>query len=291
MTIRPVAAALLLATALTPVMAPVVAVAQTVSDQAIGDFVDSHSALTRLEKIARWEDGVCPHITGLPANFVTFINKRIRDVATSVGAPANADANCKANIEIVFTNQPQELMNTVREKTPVVLGYFSSIAQRDELSKVKHDMQSWHAIQTIDLRGKKLIDSRNAGQGGAQGNPIQANASSSSGMRIGDGLRSAYYSGLVVANPAKLGDAEIGQLADHIAMLALAQPATVGACQELPSILDLTNPTCRKEAPVKGLTKADIGYLKGLYKLDPGASLRAQKDTLAYEIKQVLAGT
>ena len=285
MTVRSVTAALLLATALTPAMA------QTVSDQAVLDFVDSHSALTRLDKIARWEDGVCPHVTGLPANFVKFINKRIRDVATSVGAPANADENCKANMEIVFTTQPQELMNTVREKTPVVLGYFSSLSQRDELAKVKHDIQSWHAVQTVDLRGNKLIDSRNAGQGGAQGNPMQANASSSSGMRIGDGLRSSYYSGLVVANPGKLGDAEIGALADHIAMMALAQPATLGVCQELPSILDMTNPTCRKEAPVKGLTKADTGYLKGLYKLDPGASLRSQKDTLAFEIKQSLAGT
>jgi hypothetical protein len=159
------------------------------------------------------------------------------------------------------------------------------------MAKVKHDIQSWHAIQTVDLRGNKLIDSRNAGLGGTQGNPMQANASSSTGMRIGDGLRSAYYSGLVVANPNKLGDAEIGALADHIAMLALAQPATMGVCQELPSVLDMTNPTCRKEAPVKGLTKADTGYLKGLYKLDPGGSLRSQKDALAFEVRQALAGT
>jgi hypothetical protein len=101
MTIRSFAAALLLTIALTPVMAP--AMAQTVSDQAIGDFVDSHSATTRLEKIARWEEGVCPHVTGLPANFIKFITKRVRDVATQVGAPVNEDENCKGNIEIVFT--------------------------------------------------------------------------------------------------------------------------------------------------------------------------------------------
>ena len=47
---------------------------------------------------------------------------------------------------------------------------------------------------------------------------------------------------------------------------------------------------CRRGKP-KGLTKADTGYLKGLYKLDPGASLRTQKDTLAYEIRQALAGS
>ena len=107
-------------------------------------------------------------------------------------------------------------------------------------------------------------------------------------MRIGDGLHSTYYAGIVVANPSKLADYEIGALADHIAMLALAQPATFGACQEIPSILDMTNPTCRKDAPVKALTKADAGYLVGLYKMDSGASLRAQKDAIAFRIKEAL---
>jgi hypothetical protein len=51
----------------------------------------------------------------------------------------------------------------------------------------------------------------------------------------------------------------------------------------------MTNATCRKETPVKGLTKADTGYLKGLYQIDAGASLRAQKDAIAFRVKEVLA--
>ena len=278
---RFVFAALLLATALSP------AAAQPVSDQAIHDFVDSHSATTRLEKIARWEDPICPTVTGLPANFIQFITKRIRDLATSVGAPVDSDQNCKSNLSVAFTPKPQDLLNTVRDKQPVMLGYWSSSSQADEMAKVKHDIQSWHATQTVDLRGRKLVDSRYT----TQGNAISSNTAASTGMRIGDGLHSSFYNGIVVANPNKLGDPEIGALADHIAMLALTQPAQLGVCQELPSILDMTNPTCRKDAPVKGLTKADTGYLKGLYKLDSGASLRAQKDALASEVKQALAGS
>ncbi|MEO8300756.1 MAG: hypothetical protein ABI608_03115, partial [Rhizomicrobium sp.] len=250
-------------------------------------FVDSHSAVTRLDKIARWEEGVCPQVTGLPANFIKFITKRVRDLAAQVGAPVNPDENCRSNIEVIFTTKPQDLLNTIREKQPVMLGYFSSSSQGDELAKVNHDIQSWHATQTVDLRGTKLIDSRNPGQGN---NTMAVGTTSSSGMRIGDGLHSNYLRGIIVANPDKLGDAEIGALADHIAMLALAQPASLGACQELPSILDLTNATCRKDAPVKALTKADTGYLQGLYKLDTGASLRVQKDAIASRVKEALAG-
>ena len=55
MKIRIIIVALLLATP---------ALAQPASDQAALDFVDSHSATTRQEKIARWEDPVCPVVRG-----------------------------------------------------------------------------------------------------------------------------------------------------------------------------------------------------------------------------------
>jgi hypothetical protein len=278
---RFVFAALLLTTVLNP------AVAQPVSDQAIGDFVDSHSAISRQNKIARWEDPVCPAVRGLPANFIKFITKRIRDLAASVGAPVDPNESCKSNLDVVFTTAPQELLNTIREKQPVMLGYFSASSQADEMAKVTHDIQSWHATQTVDLHGTKVIDTRIIA---GAGNALAAAAGSSTGLRIGNGLRSTYFNGTVVANPNKLVEYEIGTLADHIAMLALAQPAKLGACEELPSILDTTNSACRKDAPVKALTKADTGYLRGLYKIDSGASLRSQKDTIAFHVKESLAG-
>jgi hypothetical protein len=277
MWIRFVFAALLLAT-------PVVA--QPVSDQAINDFVDSHSAVAHLGKIARWEDPVCPNVAGLPASFTKFITKRIRDLAASVGAPVNPDESCRSNIDIVFTTKPQDLLNSIREKQPVMLGYFDNSAQADEMAKVTHVIQSWHATQTVDLRGNKVIDSRNPTRPGGR----ELNTVSSTGLRTGDGVHSSYYRGIVVADPGKLVEYEIGTLADHIAMLALAQPAPGDACPGLPSILDTTNPACRKDAPVKALTPADTGYLRGLYQADPGASLRAQKDGIAFRIKDALAG-
>ena len=278
MTTRSVLAALLLATALSP------AAAQPVSDDAIQNFVDSHSATTHLGKVARWEDPVCPNVTGLPANFIKFITKRIRDLGTSVGAPIDPSESCKSNLEIVFTTKPQDLLNNIREKQSVMLGYYDSSAQADELAKVTHVIQSWHATQTVDLRGNKVIDTRNPTRPGGR----ELNTVSSTGLRTSDGVHSSYYIGIVVADPGKLGEYEIGTLADHIAMLALAQPENLDACAELPSILDMTHPTCRKDKPVKALTKADTGYLQGLYKaLQSGASLGFQKDSIAYQIKQV----
>jgi len=277
MLIRTLFAALLLAT---PVMA------QPVSDQAVLDFVDAHSAATHMGKIARWEDPVCPSVTGLPANFVKYITKRIRDLAASVGAPVDPSESCKGNLEVVFTTKPQDLLNSIRQNQPIMLGYFDNSDQADQLAKVTHVIQSWHATQTVDLRGNKTIDSRNPTRPGGR----ELNTVASTGLRTSDGLHSSYFSGIVVADPGKLTEYEIGTLADHIAMLALAQPANASACTELPSILDTTTPTCRKDVPVKALTKADIGYLKGLYnKVSSGASLRGQKDAIAFSVKEAMA--
>ena len=256
------------------------------ADTAIGDFVDSHSAVTHLGKIARWEDGVCPSVTGLPANFVKFIVKRVRDVAAQAGAPVNASETCKANIDIVFTTKPQALLDDIRAKQPVLLGYYSSSEQADQMAKVNFVIQAWHATQTVDLRGNILIDSRNAAAGA---NAMGSRAQNSTGSRLGDGLHSSYYRATVVANPDKLGDYEIGTLADHIAFAALAQPASPDACTALPSILDMTNAQCRKDAPVKALTPADIAYLRGLYQADAGANMRTQKEGIALRIKDALA--
>ena len=262
------------------------AMAQPASGDGVADFIDSHSTISRLGKIARWEDGVCPNVTGLPANFAKFITKRVRDVATAAGAPVNASETCKANIDIVFTTKPQALLDTIRAKDPVMLGYYNSNDQADRMAKVNFVIQDWHATQTVDLRGNALIDSRNAEFGAtAQGSRAQ----NSSGSRLGDGLHSTFYRAIVVANPDKLGDYEIGTLADHVAFVVLAQPAAPDACTALPSILDMTNAGCRKDQPVKGLTAADTAYLRGLYQADAGNSLRAQKDGIAFPIKDALA--
>lgn len=263
------------------------ALAEPVSDSTVANFVDNHSAVTRLGKIARWEEGVCPNVTGLSVNFAKFISKRVREVATAAGAPVNEDEACKANIDIVFTTKPQGLLDSIRAKDPFLLGYYDNSSQADRMAQVTRNIQSWHATQTVDVRGHALVDSRNNVSGGTAQN---SNAQNSFGNRLGDGLHSSYFHAIIVADPNRLGDYEIGTLADHIAMLALAQPAAEEACAELPSILDMTSTQCHKDAPAKMLTAADSGYLRGLYQGDAGASLRSQKDGIAFHVKEALAG-
>lgn len=66
-----------------------------------------------VDHIGRWSHPICPKIFGMPADDAKFIVNRLLEVAQEVGAPVARDRPCKANIEIVFTADPQSLMNQI----------------------------------------------------------------------------------------------------------------------------------------------------------------------------------
>lgn len=265
-------------------LAAVPALAQTATPEAIGAFVNAYPAATaKLEKIPRWEYPICPTTVGLAPNYAKFINDRVKKVAADVGAPVDPNPNCNSNIDIVFTTTPQALMDGIRQKNPVYLGYYDSNAQADALAKVVHPIQSWYTTETRDLRGKPTIDTRNTR---TTAGAIASGSQSSSGSLLSDGLRSAFYHAVIVADPDRLADHEVGALADQIAMLALSQPASRTVCYGLPSIANLTTPDCGK--PQTALTQSDAAYLSGLYRISLGGSLRGQRDAIAFQMRSAL---
>ena len=107
-----------------------------------------------------------------------------------------------------------------------------------------------------------------------------------SGSRLGNPHGSGFYNVLIVAEPAKLTDYEVGTLADYITMLALSQPASLDSCQELPSISNLLAKGC--DTASRKITDGDLAYLQGLYKVPTGSGFSAQRNTIRYEMKKTL---
>ena len=108
----------------------------------------------------------------------------------------------------------------------------------------------------------------------------------SNGSRARDGLSSGFFNILVVAEPAKLFDHEVGALADYIAMLALSQPASLDSCQELPSISNMLAPGCPSTS--SRITDGDLAFLHAFYKLPDGNLLAAQRNYVRFEMKNTL---
>jgi hypothetical protein len=276
-----------------------VTVTGTRSHQVIEKFVESFAAPTRMTgRLARWQNGVCPVVVGLKPDFLKFIAQRVRSVAADAGAPV-ADAPCKPNIEIVFTTTPQALIDNVRKQSEVFLGYTDNAAQVDDLAKVTRPIQAWYLTATVDLRGNVLVDSRKTPPTeitvpDPYRNPpfltvyTKQGAISVTGTRLGDGLRSGFYHVIIVADPTKLVDYEMGAVGDYIAMLALTQLSSLDTCQTLPSIVNLLAADCANKAVA--LTENDAAYLSGLYHMGPGRNLRNQEDEVVYRMDQTFQG-
>jgi hypothetical protein len=283
------------ATSAQPAAPPVESVTVTgerARDEQIKSFVQSRAAPSvRLGKIARWELGICPLAAGLKPEFLKLIIQRIKDLATRTGAPVNNSPSCRTNGEMVFSTVPQVVLDNLREGREDYLGYHANGSQADALARVTHAIQSWYVTATIDANGTAQVDSKKRGMPFCLDEPecriiTDVLPAAVMGSRLSNGLHSGFLNVIVVADPNKLVDYEVGALADYIAFLVLAQPGSLDDCSPLPSIRNLMVPGCA--AAAQEVSRIDIGYLRGLYHMTPDALLQAQRGEIAYQIKQTM---
>lgn len=282
----------------------------TKTGEAVQGFVKSFTVPTHFaQKIARWETPICPYVLGIKPEAAAFIVKRIEAVAAEAGAKVSSDPDCRYNIEVIFTRAPQALMDNVRRKSTDVLGYASSSDEKERLAKVTRPIQSWYVTQTEDRNGATERDSPHtvnspgvilylpcsmlqpppAPPGMCSLHNPYLRKMQVTGSFLGDGTRSLLENVLIVANPDKLTDYELGAVSDHVAMLALAQLPPPDGCQALPSILNLLSEGCASRS--SGLTDNDRAYLRGLYKMPGDLDLAVQRGAIVGEMmKSAQAG-
>lgn len=275
-----------------------VTVSGTKSREVIANFVSSLVTPTRMAgKIARWEVAICPATAGLGPAGNRFITQRVREVAAKVGAPVSDKPSCTPNIAIEFTATPQALLDTVRRKRASLLGYYDNNDQAQKAATITRPIQSWYSTATRGLDGSIEPDkavkqgiglelTRDARTGGFT--YPNATANRITGSHLGDGLRSSFLNVLIIADRTKLADYEMGAIGDYVAMLALSQLNGLEACQALPSIANMLVPGCERKSDA--ITDNDLGYLRGLYKMDPGRTARSQQDEIAFSMEQSLKG-
>jgi hypothetical protein len=115
------------------------------SDETITKFEETRAQPTYvLGRMARWTKRICPVTMGLGDKYAKYITQRIKDVGAAVGAPVDSNPDCgRPNIEVMFTLNPQILMDNVRKTQPLLLGYHHNEREADELAKVTHPIQAW----------------------------------------------------------------------------------------------------------------------------------------------------
>jgi hypothetical protein len=289
----------------------------------VRSFVQSYAARSaRIDQIPRWNQAVCVQVKGLVGEQAAVVAARIEDVAKGAGLKVQKPG-CQSNIQVMFTDQPQRLLDKAGEQ---YLGFH----YQNELKKVRavtHPIQGWYATSTIGAAGATAAGLAFAGGSGkpsgggggmALGNPgsdaanpaaFESNSGPASSTlskevvdspdrdlptgcgdsRFSSCMRSTFANVMIVADTHAIGGKELGVLTDYVAMLALAQPKSLDGCNALPSVIDLfAKPACPGRDPPDGLTPADVAYLASLYASDPEARTTSAQGDIAGHMAKIL---
>ena len=228
--------------------------------------------------LARWRGGrqsICPVTVGLAPGYNAFVTARLRALATYVGAPVQSDPQCKTNVQILFTNNPQERMDDVIKWASVYFRNRYSGGVKDLIAfKGDHAIQGWYMTTSSGA----LVLNTDVALVGLSLLPVWPqitqlyNGGSNLGTRTGGGAGSGSGIGIVilVVDTTKVAGATIGTIADYVSMLTLSVAQSPDNCDPLPSILDLMSSSCGAREKPTAVTAGDLAFLKALYYLNTG---------------------
>lgn len=237
--------------------------------RAVDHFLRARQIVTRVDRVARWREPICVETLGLPEAMDAAITRRIAQVGATIGAPATKSPGCKANIEVVFTAQPQAFINLVAKRQWILLGYHYA-SQTERISRITHPIQAWYVTGTRSFSNGTAsvagtIAESTVGTGQiALDDPLNRAPGGEAGTRIPASLQSEFANVLILVDQAKVAGEPTEAIADYVAVLAYAPVANLDACNPLPSILDLFARCAPPRAP-PSLTGSDLAYLKALY--------------------------
>ena len=270
-------------------------------------FVQTYAAAANpeIDQISRWHEAVCVKVVGLTPDHAAMIKARIESVAQAVGLPATRP-DCHTNTEIVFTNQPQAVMDSIARRHEYLLGY-EHRRETNRLKAVTHPIQAWYVTGTRGGAGD-IAGILFANLADEAGNPVreipdwlQLNAGviddPDNKPPVGCGanphftacLTSELRTVFMVADSKALMDKDLGLVADDMVMLALSQPKSLDGCTVLPSVIDVFGKSpCPGRDPPDGLTPADAAYLTALYSSDLEAKKSGEQSDIAGRMAAIL---
>jgi hypothetical protein len=239
--------------------------------EAIQSYIHDHAVVTRTDRLARWDGPICPVTFGGPEPDNAFVTARIKAVATAVGARVDPSAKCRANVEVIFSNYPQQLINLIYKRHPLFVGYHYQ-AQTKALLTFDRPIKSWYATGTTSS-ALGQAGGVSTGAPGSDVGPGEAvldetwaeSPAGSAGSRLDDSLTAELMNVLIIVDQKQVAGDTIGEIADYVSLMALSQPPTLAACGALDSILDLFSPACRTNQKPTALTASDTAYLTALY--------------------------
>lgn len=208
------------------------------------------------DQLARWNHRVCPKIMGVRDEEARFIRERIAKLAEDVGLRA-ADDQCNTTLLIAFALDAATLAKSLTDSDRIKLkqdGYARWRQFRETGRPVR-----WLTVTDFCSAGCAAPNSRLSKAG-------QAN----------------FQTLIVIVDHEQIGEFQIGELTDYLAMVSLSAPEMQGPWPS-GSVLAMFD-TERREVERFGLTDYDLALLRGLYASRGNAGAREQISRIVAEM-------
>lgn len=209
--------------------------------------------------LSRFESPVCPGVVGLPISLAATVIDRMRANVKAVGAEL-APENCSANLTVIVTENGNDLVNGLFEKSPQLFGYQSK-TEMDALRKSKGPAWVWQTTQPKRADGMPVPMLEQVTPGGAQAKRRAYAVPNAKMSRLASTVRQDTGLAFVVLSRTAIEGKTLVQIADYGVLRGLAGTTAnaedAAGSQSIAALFTQTSPA--------EMTDFDLAYLTGLY--------------------------
>ena len=219
------------------------------------------------EGLARWQvPAVCPLVSGLPRKDGEFILERLSEIAQMAGVPLADKENCRPNLYVLVTGQPEELLRGMEQRNRgFTFGYDASTYPPtetaatvvDEFIKTPRPVRVWYNSTEKDIWGNPPAYCK------FDSILVRCSPGLAGGSHIVLSAIWAISTAFVIVDQHRLHEVRLGQLADYVAMAGFAKLKPGAHLDDAPTILKLFDGAAG--AAPSGMTLWDQTFLKSLY--------------------------
>ncbi len=218
----------------------------------------------RLERgLTLWRSPVCPLVSGVPRQDGEFILERVSDVARADGIPLGGE-NCHPNLFVLVSKQPQELLRGMSKRNVwFTFGFGAHPPVIDEFiakaGPVRVLYREFPSVQCVHPPCESpAVSAAKVGPVIMSGDGWDFDAHSPNYFNVWQVFRV-----FLIVDASQVKGVTLGQFADYVALVGLAQIEPADSLQDAPTILKLFN-SAPQAAPA-GMTDWDRAFLKSLY--------------------------
>jgi hypothetical protein len=275
-------------------------------EQRVSKFVNQIAALENGEGLPRWQQPVCPLVSGLPQQEGESILGQLSAVARTAGVPL-AGERCNPNLYILVTREPERLLRAMEKRNRAfTFGYDRSsypptltpASIVDEFIKTPRAVRVWYGSSEMDAWGKplsycqapsvlpKCTESGYSDRAACDpGRYYRCGTAVAGGSHLVFSTVWTFSRVFVIVDQNRIAGVTVSQLADYAAMSGFTKINPDARLGDAPTILTLFSGL--PEAAPGALTEWDQAFLKSVYATEPRS--RQQRNDIVHTVVSEIA--